>query len=498
MAAIFEHGYALVVGIDDNKISRLALPTVAKDVQAVYDVLVHPERCAYQEDNVKLLSGADSTKNNILEAFMWLKEKVKADADATAVIYYSGHGYRDTATEEYYLIPYDFQSVARVRIDALQAELVAAEIAEIKSPRVLVILDCCHAEGMQVKNLDFADGPELKSVAFPEDASLTKNLPAYQEGSKDVSELSEGNGRAVLNSSTGSESSYVRSDKKMSVFTYHLIEALTGHAPHNEDDTTVVVTDVMSWVYRRVKETAAAMRVSQTPVMHTSNVFPVAQLIGGEGVAKGVDGRPAPPDPLAPLPGAAINVEGDNALVATGDHATINQAEGATVSGSVNTGGGDFAGRDVHKGDNVQGNKYGGDHVEGDKFSGDKVMGNKVEGDNINVGNISGSGIAIGRGAQATVSTTNYGSGSGVDFGQLFAPLQTIVAQNAPAQVGDVNTLKAEVQRGSGADDEVVGDLIYSIATAVPAAKPILQQIFANPAAAEAVGGITKVTLKRL
>ncbi|MCA9951447.1 MAG: caspase family protein, partial [Anaerolineales bacterium] len=177
MAAIFEHGYALVVGIDDNKISRLALPTVAKDVQAVYDVLVHPERCAYQEDNVKLLSGADSTKNNILEAFMWLKEKVKADADATAVIYYSGHGYRDTATEEYYLIPYDFQSVARVRIDALQAELVAAEIAEIKSPRVLVILDCCHAEGMQVKNLDFADGPELKSVAFPEDASLTKNLP---------------------------------------------------------------------------------------------------------------------------------------------------------------------------------------------------------------------------------------------------------------------------------------------------------------------------------
>lgn len=108
MAAIFEHGYALVVGIDDNKISRLALPTVAKDVQAVYDVLVHPERCAYQEDNVKLLSGADSTKNNILEAFMWLKEKVKADADATAVIYYSGHGYRDTATEEYYLIPMTF------------------------------------------------------------------------------------------------------------------------------------------------------------------------------------------------------------------------------------------------------------------------------------------------------------------------------------------------------------------------------------------------------
>ena len=68
MSNIFEHGYALVIGVDGNQIPRLALPAVAKDVQAVYDVLVHPERCAYNPDNVKFLHGEESTRQNIMEA----------------------------------------------------------------------------------------------------------------------------------------------------------------------------------------------------------------------------------------------------------------------------------------------------------------------------------------------------------------------------------------------------------------------------------------------
>ena len=98
-------------------------------------------------------------------------------------------------------------------------------------------------------------------------------------GAKAVSDLLEGEGRAILNSSTGSQSSYVRKDREMSVFTYHLIEALTGHAPHADDASVVYVTDVMSWVTHEVKKSAAQDTVQQTPVMRTSGVFPVAQLI---------------------------------------------------------------------------------------------------------------------------------------------------------------------------------------------------------------------------
>ncbi len=386
MAKIFEHGYAVVVGVDENSIGQLALPVVTKDVTAVYNVLIHPERCAYDPDNVKLLNGADATSENILDALSWLQKKVKGDKKATAVIYYSGHGMVDQKTDQYYLIPYNIRSLNKIRFDALNAEEFNSEISDIQSDRLLVVLDCCHAAGMDVKDVHIDALEESKNVretAYPLDLPDTKQIPAYNAtaGGKAVSDLIDGTGRAILNSSTGSQSSYIRKDKAMSLFTYHFIEALTGHAPHPDDATVVLVTDVMSWVTREVKKSAAKEGREQTPVMRTTGVFPVAQLIGGKGLSKGVDGLPAaPPDPLAPLPSIQVH-------------------DGSVFMGSVSAGG-DIAGRDIHK------------HI-GDVIHGDKVGGDKVSGDKISIGTMSGnSGVAIGRNSSidmSTHTTTNSG-----------------------------------------------------------------------------------------
>lgn len=455
---LFEHGYAVVVGVDDNNIERLALPTVAKDVQAVHDVLVHPERCAYQPDNVKLLKGKDSTGKNILDALYWLQEKVAADDEATAVIYYSGHGMVDKETDQYYLIPYDIRSLKRVRADAIKADALTAEISSVKAKRLLVILDCCHAAGMDIKDINLAEidsGVHVETAPFPLDLPETKDIPDYavEPGGKAVSDLLEGAGRAILNSSTGAQSSYVRKDGKMSLFTYHLIEALTGHAPHPDDATVVYVTDVMSWVTHQVKKSAKSEGVEQTPVMRTSGVFPVAQLIGGKGIAT-AKGDIAP-DPLEPLPAGTA----------------FNQA-GQTVQGNQVNVGGDF--------------------VQGDKVSGDKVAGDKIS-----VGNISGSsGIAIGRGASASVTTQQ--SSSQAKLAQLFAPLQALVAQQNPALSGKVNELKAQAAAASDADDNRVATLIADIAEGVPAAKPALAALFQNPALTAVAGPATQFSLSRL
>ncbi len=424
MSNIFEHGYALVVGVDANQIPRLALDAVAKDVQAVYDVLVHPERCAYNPDNVKFLRGEESTRENIMGALYWLQGKVKEDAEATAVLYYSGHGMEDKATSQYYLIPYDIKELSRVRAYAIRAEDFSAEVSAIGARRMLAILDCCHAAGMDVKDVEVT---AVESTAFPLELPETKDIPTLdvEPGGKAVSDLADGEGRAILNSSTGGQSSYVRTDGAMSLFTYHLIEALTGHAPHPDDASVVYVTDVMSWVTHKVKRSAKEQGRDQTPVMRTSGVFPVAMLIGGQGVAKGLGGTP--PDPLASLPDPSVAVE-------------VGHAEGSIFVGDTSAGG-DLAGGAIHKqegdiyqgnvdrsthvagpqitasdnatfgqiGDNV--NLSGGDFVKGDKniqgdeIHGDKVSGDKVGGSKISVGNISNAqGIAIGDGAQVTLS----------------------------------------------------------------------------------------------
>jgi len=102
----------------------------------------------------------------------------------------------------------------------------------------------------------------------------------------------------VLSSSQGSQRSYVRDDRLMSVFTYHLIEALTGHAQPQEGATEVLVSDVMGHVYRRVTEYAKTqLGMVQQPDFQISGNFPVALLLGGKGLSKGK----TPPDPLKDL-----------------------------------------------------------------------------------------------------------------------------------------------------------------------------------------------------
>ena len=452
MTKLFENGYAVVIGVNSSQIPKLALPTVAADVRAVHDVLIHPQRCAYRADNVRLLMDAEATRANILAALDWLGEKTAADPNATAVLYYSGHGAVDGGA--YYLIPYNVE-YRTIYDDAIRAEAFNSRVSAVKARRLLVVFDCCHAGGMGAKEagLEALDGDEelpIEAEAFPIDLAAG-DIPDYsgEPGDKEIggeleslSDLLEGEGRAVLNSSTGAQKSWLRHDRVMSLFTYHFIEALTGHAPHHDDDTTVLVTDVMSWVTREVKKSAAREGRDQTPVMRTTGVFPIAQLLGGQGLAKSL-GETAP-DPLESLPAV------------TGTHI-------------------------------------------GDVVYGDKVAGDKVGGDKITVGNISGSsGVAIGRGAKATVTTTTITAGAAGD-GSLFEQLQVLAARQSPEMAAKAGDLQAQAARGAAADDTTVAGLLDDLARGVPGAGGLLRALMSSPEGAAAANGpATKFVLGRM
>ena len=61
--------------------------------------------------------------------------------NATAVIYYSGHGWLDKSSGRYYLIPYDIKDRSKLSLYALQAQDFTDLVAEVKSQRLLAILD---------------------------------------------------------------------------------------------------------------------------------------------------------------------------------------------------------------------------------------------------------------------------------------------------------------------------------------------------------------------
>jgi hypothetical protein len=323
MSGQFTNGYALLMGVNENAVQGYALPDVLKDVQALYGVLVDPERCGYGKDNVSVLVGDGATRQNMLDGLDWLQDRVAADTsgNATAVIYYSGHGWHDVAAGqgEFYLIPYDVRP-DKLRSRALRAQDWAEAVAQVQPRRLLAILDCCHAAGLGTKEAGILPAG-YAAAAFDPRMLMEEGTETAAPGGKGLEQLARGGGRAVLSSSTGEQRSYIRKDGKMSIFTYHLVEALTGHARPEEGATEVLVSDVMGHVYRHVPDSAQAdWQRDQTPDYQVSGNFPVSLLLGGKPWAKG----DLAPDPLEAAPKAGA-----------GEGTTIFSGGGAVVFGGV-------------------------------------------------------------------------------------------------------------------------------------------------------------------
>jgi uncharacterized caspase-like protein len=321
--------HAVLIGVNENAVDRLALPEVAQDVAALRAVLVDPDRCAYSPDHVLVVTGRGATRSGILDAIGWLTRQARDHGgECTALLYYTGHGLRDRDVDPpaHFLIPYDVSEPALDR-SALPAADFAAAVSALSASRVLVVMDCCHAGGMGAKDVArstdrFAPGAVPPELLLPDDDGTGAGRGA--KGRRPAATE-----RAVLASSRGDQTSYLRRDGTMSIFTYHLIEALTGHAHTEPGATEVLVSDVMSHISRRVPRSAwTDWRKDQQPDFRLIGNFPVARLLGGKGLARGQ----SPPDPLtAPAagwePGRGHSADGDTITI----HGSITDSQGIAI-----------------------------------------------------------------------------------------------------------------------------------------------------------------------
>jgi hypothetical protein len=270
MSNILSHNYALLIGVGECEEPKLSLPTTVKDIEAVKTLLTDEKLCGYIDNNqhLRLLSNAIATSANILEGLNWLKQQAENDPEATIFIYYSGHGCLD-ASGDYYLIPHETDRTD-IADTALPATKFNAALQEIPAKQLLVIIDSCHAQGM-ASSKEGANRPPLPK-GFTQTA-LPKNI------------IQQGTGKVVFTSSTGNQLSWIRPDGKMSVFTYHLLEALQG-AANQPGDKVVRVSHLMNYLSKTVPATARDLcKAEQTPFFDfATEDFPVALLCGGKGL----------------------------------------------------------------------------------------------------------------------------------------------------------------------------------------------------------------------
>jgi hypothetical protein len=273
MPETFPHGYALLVGVGATPdYPAWSLPVTVKDVKAIRAILTNPNLCGYLDDHIRLLHDQTATRAEILAGLAWLKERVAADPNATALVYYAGHGWLEKDSGRYFLIQNDVIPF-NIPGSALAAEEFTAALREVQARRLLVALDCCHAQGMATSRV-LSGTPKLPP-------GLAQTAPT--EGL--IGALKQGEGRAVITSSRGSQLSWERSDGSLGVFTHHLIEAFQG-AGNKPRDKVVRLSNLMNHLSQAVPASVKQMCAGeQVPFFDTATEdFPVALLQGGKGL----------------------------------------------------------------------------------------------------------------------------------------------------------------------------------------------------------------------
>ena len=273
MAETFNHGYALLIGVGRSQYEKLSLPVTVKDTQAIYGVLIDRDLCGYPQEQIRVLNNAEATRDEILQGLSWLKGKVESDREATAIIYYSGHGWVDKSDNRYYLLQHDVKP-SKLAASALSAEVFTNAIREIEAERFLVVIDSCHAAGMATsKN---ADAELMDEFDGFERVAFSKGL---------IEDLKRGKGRVVFTSSEGHQESWILKDQSLSIYTFHFLEALQGSG-NQAGDRVVRVSNLMNYLGKSVPETTRQVyNRDQTPHFDfDTGDFAIALLRGGKGL----------------------------------------------------------------------------------------------------------------------------------------------------------------------------------------------------------------------
>jgi hypothetical protein len=144
-----DNAHALVIGIANSQHINKLPPTVLKDAQDIYNLLIDPQHCGYLPDNVQLLLDGQATQAALRQALADLAKRSNPDS---TVFFISSHGGRIESGPQAgeYLLPVDTvytsdQSLAQTAISG--AEFTAA-LRAIRARKVVIVFDCCHAGGI--------------------------------------------------------------------------------------------------------------------------------------------------------------------------------------------------------------------------------------------------------------------------------------------------------------------------------------------------------------
>lgn len=225
---------ALLVGVSEYEPGLSPLPAAVRDLDAVREILVHPDIGGFAEADITSLKNPDrQAVEEAIERLFTSRQK-----DDLVLFYFSGHGIKDDLSN-LYLATCTTRKNSNgelIRSTAVSAKFVQQCMGLSRSRRQVVILDSCFSGA-------FAEG-----------------MSAKDDGKVDIREQLGGEGRAVLTSSSSSQYSFEQKEENLSIYTRFLIEGIKSGEADQDDDEFISIDELHEYASRKVRELQPAMK----------------------------------------------------------------------------------------------------------------------------------------------------------------------------------------------------------------------------------------------
>lgn len=230
--------HILAIGINKYKNQSYNLNYAEPDARSFVEQLASRKQNIFKGVMKTELYNEEATKDNIVAALKSLATRAKPED--VFVFYYAGHGSQDEENKNadgespFYFIPHDVTKIygdpGQLQAKALASSELVGYLSKIKSTKQIILMDACHSGGA-VK--DF-------------------NVRAAASDEKALIQLSRSSGSVIIASSGSKQFATEFDVLKHGVFTYALLEALSGKAAYG--DSQITANELKLYMEDRVPE----------------------------------------------------------------------------------------------------------------------------------------------------------------------------------------------------------------------------------------------------